>query len=256
MDIFHRRNKWKIPIFTVEIFLSSIALKLKQLRAQAGLTQDAFADAMGEKPSKVRDIESGRQRVNDQFVSKLVEIFPVDLNWLFSADDDQSLETVIGPVLRNKPLPGDVRIHNQDFATIGVYEVEAAAGGGIVPLSEAASHQMAFTRTWLMQHGIVADLAGLVRVKGDSMSPTIPDGSNVLVDFRARADWSLPGIYIIRHEGAIVVKRLQHQSAHQRLEGWVVMISDNPTYPPVVVHSRTADDFQPIARVRMVLTPV
>ncbi|SMH36055.1 Predicted transcriptional regulator [Maritimibacter sp. HL-12] len=236
--------------------MSTIALKIKQLRAKSGLTQDGFAEALGEKPSKIRDIESGRQRVNDQFVAKLVEIFPVDLNWLFSLNDEGETQPPIGPADGNKPLSGDVQIFGQDYNAIKVYEIEASAGNGIVPAAEEAAHQVAFTRSWLIRHGIAADLAGLVRVKGDSMAPTIPDGAWVLVDFRAHGDWSSPGIYIVRHEGAILIKRLQRPNGKQHLEGWVVMISDNLAYPPLVVHTATADDFQPIARVRMVLAPL
>lgn len=149
-------------------------------------------------------------------------------------------------------MPGEVRIRDQEYATVGVYDVDAAAGNGIIPLSEAASDQVAFTRSWLMHHGIAADLAGLVRARGDSMVPTIPDGAYVLVDFRAKADWSDPGIYIIRYEGAIVVKRLQ--IAREPGESWVAMISDNPVYPPIFINEPEATDFQPIARVRAVLT--
>lgn len=160
----------------------------------------------------------------------------------------------IGPPDKTRPLPGDVRIRDQEYATVGICDVDAAAGNGIIPLSEAASDQVAFTRSWLMRHGIAADLAGLVRVRGDSMAPTIPDGAYVLVDFRGKADWSLPGIYLIRHEEAIVVKRLQQ--AQKPGESWVAMISDNPVYPPVFINDPEATDFQPIARVRVVISTV
>ncbi|WP_323780066.1 LexA family transcriptional regulator [Thalassovita sp.] len=228
--------------------MSEISHKLKELRALSGMTQDEFSAALKEKPSKIRDIESGRQRVNDQFISKLVEIFPVDLNWLFSVDSDRA---PIGPTNRNKPLHGEVRIGDQEYSTIRTYDIDAAAGNGIVPASEEASREVAFSRSWLMQNGIAADLAGLVRVKGDSMAPTIPDGSHILVDFTGKADWSPPGVYVIRHEGAVVVKRLQ--IINRTGEKLVVLLSDNPLFQPIFIAPDSALDFQPIARVRAVL---
>ncbi|WP_165937530.1 XRE family transcriptional regulator [Antarcticimicrobium sediminis] len=234
--------------------MSKIHNKIKVIRANSGMTQDDFASALGVKPSKVRDIESGRQRVNDEFLTKLVEIFPVDMNWLFSGRSDDLEAPSISPADGNKPLPGQVRINSQEYSTIGVFDVDAAAGNGIIPVSEAASDMMAFTRSWLMRHGVVADLAGLLRVRGDSMSPTIPDGAYVLVDFRGKADWSVPGIYIVRYNGAIVVKRLQLPIRSN--ENWVAMISDNATYPPIFIHDPDDVEFQPIARVRGVISNV
>lgn len=66
--------------------MPEIRHKIKELRLSFGMTQDAFAAALRQKPSKIRDIEAGRQRVNDQFVSTLAETFLVDLNWLFSVE--------------------------------------------------------------------------------------------------------------------------------------------------------------------------
>lgn len=231
--------------------MTKISYKIKALRHRAGMTQDEFAKALGQKPSKIRDIEAGRQRVNDQFVTNLVEIFPVDLNWLFSSDDSDVDAPPIGPANGNKPFRADVQIKGQDYSTIRLYDVDAAAGNGIIPVTEDTSDQLAFSRTWLLRHGIAADLAGLVRVKGDSMAPTLPDRSLVLVDFRGRADWSVPGVYIIRHEGAIVVKRLQLPTKPR--ESWAIMISDNPAYPPVFIADASAVDFAPIGRVRAVI---
>lgn len=71
------------------------------------MSQDEFCAVLGEKPSKIRDIESGRQRVNDQFLRNLIAHFPVDLNWLFDVPghtDPQDLKTsrptmgVFGPL--------------------------------------------------------------------------------------------------------------------------------------------------------------
>lgn len=160
------------------------------------------------------------------------------------------------PILadRTVPLAADVRIGDQEFSAIKVYEVEAAAGNGFVPVSEAVSHEMAFTRSYLMQRGIVADMAAIIRVRGDSMAPTIPDGAYVVVDRRGRADWSAPGIYIIRLDDAIVVKRLQLSPKAE--DNWVSLISDNPSYPPIVINEPESPAFEPLGRVRAVIAEI
>ncbi|PKP85847.1 MAG: hypothetical protein CVT80_00485 [Alphaproteobacteria bacterium HGW-Alphaproteobacteria-2] len=147
-----------------------------------------------------------------------------------------------------------VGIEDQGYAAIPVYDVDAAAGNGFVPLSEAAPGSIAFTRAWLMRHGLAADLAGIVRVRGDSMAPTIPDGAHVLVDFRARAEARASGVCILRHDGAILVKRLVWPQRDG--ERWVALVSDNPAHLPVFIRAPERPAFEPLARVRAVLSLV
>lgn len=71
-----------------------------------------------------------------------------------------------------------------------------------------------------------ADLA-IVTARGDSMTPTIDDGDELLVDGSDR-DWRGGGVFIARLDGALVVKRLAPY-AHG-----VAVLSDNPAYPEVI----------------------
>lgn len=190
--------------------------------------------------------------MNDEFLSLLAHTFPVDLNWLLSPSSEGEEPREIAQGMGKKPFPGDAVIGQHEYSAIPVYEVDAAAGNGVVPLSEAAPESLAFTRAWLMRHSIAADLAGIVRVRGDSMAPTIPDGSHILVDFRARAEARPAGVCILRHDGAILVKRLVWpQNPGER---WVALASDNPAYAPVVVPDPERPAFEPLARVRAVIS--
>ncbi|WP_456391166.1 S24 family peptidase [Profundibacter sp.] len=155
---------------------------------------------------------------------------------------------------RTLPLSGDVRIGEQVYSTIKVYDIDASAGLGTVPVSEAVADQIAFTRAWLIRHGIPADMSGLVRVRGDSMEPTIPDGSYVLVQFNIDQSNLKPGIYIIRLDDAIVIKRLQ--LSPKKEDNWISLISDNPSYPPTVINNPDDTSFVAIARVRTVISEV
>jgi transcriptional regulator with XRE-family HTH domain len=66
---------------------SVVAKNIKAIRACANMTQDGFAKTLGVKPSLIRDIEACSQRVNEDFLFRLIARFPVDLNWLFSVAD-------------------------------------------------------------------------------------------------------------------------------------------------------------------------
>lgn len=155
----------------------------------------------------------------------------------------------------SKPLSGDVRLGGEDYNLIRRWEVKASAGMGVIPSSEATSPGMAFPRPWLIQRGIAADLSGLIRVKGDSMAPAIPDGATVLVQFIPTIEGE--GVYVFRRDGQIYVKRLQPVDVSPNGQpSALVVISDNPEYRPEVLVAQALADVRIIGRVRHVMFDV
>ncbi len=67
----------------------------------------------------------------------------------------------------------------------------------------------------------------MIRVEGDSMAPTLNAGDDILVDPDALGDGLRDGIYVLRVDGALLVKRL----AIHPFGGRVTVQSDNPNYP-------------------------
>src|SRR5438270_871957 len=65
------------------------------------------------------------------------------------------------------------------------------------------------------------------RVEGDSMSPTLNHGDDILVDPGDAAERLRDGIYVLRADDALVVKRLALHTMGRRL----TVQSDNPAYP-------------------------
>lgn len=135
---------------------------------------------------------------------------------------------------------------------IKCYAVDASAGPGRFPLSEAVSGGMAFSRSWLLKRGISADLAGLITVKGDSMVPTIPDGAMVLVHL-ADYEVTAPGIYVFNRGGQTCIKRLTPVAGENGKLASLVIVSDNAAYPPDVVSGPALNELRIIGRVRSIL---
>ncbi|MCA1654361.1 MAG: helix-turn-helix transcriptional regulator [Sphingomicrobium sp.] len=106
--------------------------------------------------------------------------------------------------------------------------VSASAGPGAIPADEQARPYFAFDQRWLrnMTAAKPDDLA-IIRVEGDSMEPTLGDGDDILVDRRDCADRLRDGIYVLRVEEALIVKRLALNPVTRR----VTVQSDNPAYP-------------------------
>ena len=110
------------------------------------------------------------------------------------------------------------------------YEARASAGIG-TPLDPGwVSEKVLFSEEFLRKRlRRKPENLALIECTGDSMEPTLRDGDELLVDTTAN-DLRSGAIYILRVSGALLAKRVQ-----PRLDGTVMIISDNTRYPPEVV---------------------
>lgn len=107
-------------------------------------------------------------------------------------------------------------------------DIGAAAGAGAFDGDERARGHIAFDAAWL--RGVASgapDLLSIIRVAGDSMVPALADGDEILVDRGDAGGRLRDGIYVLRIEGTLVVKRLALNPATRT----VSVRSDNPAYP-------------------------
>jgi phage repressor protein C with HTH and peptisase S24 domain len=114
--------------------------------------------------------------------------------------------------------------------------VEASAGPGATgDLDERRDE----APTMLLDPRLLSDLrlspsdASMVIARGDSMLPTIADGDTLVVDERDRHVTRHAGIFVLRYDGAVLVKRVVRRGEA------IVIASDNPAYQDIV--TRAAD---------------
>ena len=111
--------------------------------------------------------------------------------------------------------------------SVGTLEVEAAAGGGAVNLDEApVKGPVWFRRDWLDSHGIDPTRCVVISVRGESMEPTLPVGTKILVD-RDRTRRRAGRIFVVTTSEGMVVKRLERRGRQ-----WF-LTSDHPSWEPV-----------------------
>ena len=106
-------------------------------------------------------------------------------------------------------------------------DVEASAGAGAATAEERALFDVAFDPRWLQRIGGGARRLSMIEVRGDSMEPLLGDGDEILVDQDDGASRLRDGVYVLRREGALLVKRLSPHPGGRRLS----VTSDNPAYP-------------------------
>jgi len=107
-------------------------------------------------------------------------------------------------------------------------DVDASAGAGAFDGDESGESHIAFDPAWLRRIARGApDQLSIIRVAGDSMAPTLADGDDILVDRGDGAARLRDGIYVLRIDGALMVKRVAPSPAART----VSIRSDNPAYP-------------------------
>ena len=106
--------------------------------------------------------------------------------------------------------------------------VQASAGPGAYPAEESGRPYFAFDERWLKAlTGSASARLSIIRVDGDSMAPTLNAGDDILVDLGDCMERLRDGIYVLRADDVLVVKRLALHPVGRR----VTVQSDNPAYP-------------------------
>jgi SOS-response transcriptional repressor LexA len=113
-----------------------------------------------------------------------------------------------------------------DVYNIPFFDIEASAGpGAFPPENQTATSSVAMPAGLLRNNKVTSTDLCAIQAKGDSMEPTLRNGSLLIVD---RSDRKIrEGIYVINRGEVLLVKRIQ-----PRENNFVRLKGDNPQYEP------------------------
>lgn len=166
-----------------------------------------------------------KEGVSDPKVSNMVAFAnaaEVKLDWLLNGEDTP--DNIPAPVEHKASTNADA----DKYAYIPLRNhIQASAGGGYINENNNDVVHLAFRKDWLTSKGLKAKDLEAITAKGDSMKPTIPDSSIILIDHSKTN--ALDGrIYVVRIDDQLYVKRIQWLPTGLRL------ISDNKNiYAPI-----------------------
>jgi phage repressor protein C with HTH and peptisase S24 domain len=130
-----------------------------------------------------------------------------------------------------RALPAEAKGERRDADLVMVphLDIGASAGPGALAGDENPQARLGFQAAWLRELTGGRNFTGLslIRVAGDSMLPTLANGDDILVDRSDAAERLRDGIYVLRVEDALIVKRL---ALHPAGRGFTIL-SDNSAYP-------------------------
>ena len=116
----------------------------------------------------------------------------------------------------------------------------AAGAGGVVDDDRVAGEELVDPRV-LQRLGVAPSALSMIVALGESMEPVIRDGDALFVDTADRRLSSRPGLFVVRLDGVLLVKRVARVGLEVRLE------SDNPAAAPIA--PVRADRIEVIGRV-------
>ena len=190
--------------------LVDVRLLLERLCAERGEDFAGLSRMLGRNPAYIQQfVRRGvPKRLKEEERRKLARYFAVS-------------ESLLGGPPDSEPaLPGLVAVKR--------HPVHVSAGPGALVGEEQGRPYFAFEERWLKSlTPSDASRLSIVRVDGDSMAPTLSAGDDILVDLADSADRLRDGIYVLRIDDTVVVKRLALNPTGRL----VTVQSDNPAYP-------------------------
>lgn len=189
----------------------SASKRFIKVREYLGLERSEFAEKLGFKPYKIKDIEIEKQKVTPEIAEYLEKNFSISGWWLLTGK---------GQMLNSSTS------NSKNGYEIDVLNVKASAGAGIENHIVEVIDTVILDKTLFKTAPDVSRIK-LIQVSGDSMQPTLNDGDFVIID--ETKTHGIDGVYAIQLHGQILIKRLKF-----KLDGTIEIISDNKEYSPEI----------------------
>ncbi len=93
-----------------------LGLRLKQLRLENNLTQEALAEKANISPKSLSQIELGNNFISEETLEALCKVLNIKPNYLFNFEEQQESEDIIGEI--NKRLTKNKKLTNTIYKII------------------------------------------------------------------------------------------------------------------------------------------
>lgn len=224
----------------------TINARIKQVRIESGLTQEAFASAIGQKRGNYSQVELGNQLPSLEMITSIARKFSRSYEWLLEGLDYPITKTTRGNAKGNGKgnllltetalpygKPQEVVVDTSGHTVVPIVDIRAAAGTGY--FNPETIEEMDVLR--LPPKLVKGKKALCIRVKGPSMAPTFQDGGHLVISLLEKTDWlNMRNEWcyvVVDTEGKTHFKRVKNRLSPDR-GGFIVCTSDNPdkqSYP-------------------------
>ena len=234
---------------------------LNYLEQNQRIKQVGFAEKLGISPGHVTNLKKGKD-ASDSLIKNIARTFSISELWLktgegemFQEGADQGEPRTKGEVKRGGAATGGERnLHPLTYDSPGEaiargyvqvprYEIAASAGGGALVHSEQIVDVMSFKSDYLkVSLGLSPKNLAVISVVGDSMEPYLSEGDLAMVDLGVTSIQN-NSVYVLQFGDSLLVKRVQ-----VKLDGEVIVKSDNPLYDPESFRGEAAERLRVVGR--------
>ena len=197
--------------------------RLLKARQRRGKTQKEMARVIGTSASHLSSMEHGRVGISIRTALAVARLLNVSVEYLAGmVDDPRSPSDMIAEIESKSHQIEIFRQRDEDNDEVAISEIDTSAGAGAVANDEKVTGHMKFPSRWLRRRGIRSAVARIIRVTGDSMEPTLPNRSAILVDLgrNHRQDGK---VFVIRIGDDLIVKR----TVCDPEAGWLLVSDSN-----------------------------
>lgn len=198
------------------LILTEIIEKLKDVLSESAIGRKVFDKDVATALNIPQATFATMKKRNSIPYAEILEfcaLKKISVNWLFF---DQAIDML--------------KAETEKFFQVRYFaDIRASAGGGAYGFDEDFDTISIDEKLMRNMVGTGSTDLEAIHVDGESMEPTLQDGSIVFVD-RAQTNISKNGIFIASTTSGLFIKRI-----HQRADGMIELISDNGLYPPQAV---------------------
>lgn len=208
----------------------SLADRIKQRLDELGFSQQELATRAGVSQPAIFKLTSGRSQTTRKLL-EIADALQCDAEWLSKG------------ISRSYALGENTQSTSYD---IPIYDVQLSAGFGSVADDNGSYETLAVPEQLLTMMGVSPANACIVKVKGDSMEPTLNNNESIVIDTSVTKPLSNQ-LYAFEFEGDLKVKRFVKE-----FSGYWNIKSDNkhnPAYQDQTIAQDNVDRLRIIGRV-------
>lgn len=189
-----------------------VGAKIKHYRKVNKMTQKELGLKIGVKHNTISGYESGTNEADQDVLFKIANILDVSINDLFPSIDNVTPTNIINfsPATVKIPVMGKIACGEP------IYAEENFSGYRYESPETLPSGKLVY-----------------LEAKGDSMEPTIPNGSYVLIREQPSVEYGEIAAVLVNGDTEITLKRVKRQG------DTVILMPDNPSHEPYII---TADN--------------
>ena len=188
----------------------NIGTQIRKLRKERGYTQAHLAELLGTRPTTVASWEQVRNKPLMDKVQKMAIIFNVPISEIVGSEEPEPHSNIIYPKgLKRVTVP-----------VIG----EIACGDPITAEENIDGYTEVIFDGEIPRGNLFA-----LRCKGQSMEPTIPDGSMVIIKSQPMVEDGEIAAVLVDNDNEATLKRIKHQG------DLIMLMPDNQEYDPIIL---------------------